>query len=144
MVQKVISDIESEIGKPYQQLENIINEHVLLIPSEDLRQVVKVLTQKHGYNHLSTITAQITKEDPDYIEVLYHFWKGSGFTLLLRLEKENPVIDSIIDFIPGVDFYEREVAEMYGVHFNLRDGTPPLLLPDDWTEGPPMLTSEKE
>ena len=144
LVQKIISDIESEIGKPCQQLESIIDEHVLQIPSEDLRPVVKVLTKNQGFYHLSTITAQITKDYPDYIEILYHFWKGSGFTILMRLEKENPVIDSIIDYFPGVDFYEREVAEMYGVHFNLRDATPPLLLPDNWTEGPPMLLSEKE
>lgn len=144
MVQEIISDIESEIGKPIQQLDNIINEHVLQISGEDLRPVVRLLINKQGFTHLSTITAQITNEHPDHIEVLYHFWKGSGLTLLLRLPKENPVIDSIVDFFPGVDYYEREVAEMFGIQFNLRDGTPPLLLPDDWREGPPMLLSEKE
>jgi NADH-quinone oxidoreductase subunit C len=143
MVQDIITDIESETGNDCQKIDSILNEQVLQISGEDLRQVVEMLKQKHEFHHLSAITAQILENDSDYVELLYHFWKGFGFTLLLRLKKENPVIDSIIDHIPGSDFYEREVAEMYGVKFNFRDGIPPLLLPDDWVDGPPMLTEKK-
>jgi len=143
MVEEIMTDIESETGNDCQKLDSILNEQVLQISGEHLRQVVDMLTQKHEFHHLSAITAQILENDPDYVELLYHFWKGFGFTFLLRLEKENPVIDSIIDIIPGSDFYEREVAEMYGVKFNLRDGILPLLLPDDWVDGPPMLKTKK-
>lgn len=143
MVQDIMTDIESETGRDCQKIDSILNEQVLQISGEDLRQVVDTLLQKHEFHHLSAITAQILENDPNYVELLYHFWKGFGLTLHIRLEKENPVIDSIIDLIPGSDFYEREVAEMYGVKLNLRDGIPPLLLPDDWVDGPPMLTTKK-
>jgi NADH:ubiquinone oxidoreductase subunit C len=143
MVEEIITDIESETGKDCQKINSILNEQVLQISGEDLRQVVDMLKQKYEFHHLSAITAQIMENNPDYVELLYHFWKGFGFTLLLRLEKETLAIDSIIDLIPGSDFYEREVSEMYGVKFNLRDGIPPLLLPDDWVDGPPMLTTKK-
>ena len=136
--------IKSEIGEPCQHRERIHNEWVLEIPSEHLRKVVKIFLDQHENLHLSTITAQIDNENPRHIQVLYHFWKGTAISLLMLLDKHNPILESIVDILPGADFYEREVAEMYGVHFDLREQTPRLLLPESWAGGPQMLTEKEE
>jgi NADH:ubiquinone oxidoreductase subunit C len=143
-INKLVEAIESEIGEPCQHIERIYNEWVFEIPSKQLRKVVNILIDRHEVQHLSTITAQINKDDPNHMQVLYHFWKGTGISLLISLEMQNPVLDSVVDMLPGADFYEREVAEMYGIHFDLREHTPPLLLPENWNEGPPMLTEKEE
>ena len=139
-IKSLAVNIESEIGEPCRLRAHIHNEQVLALPSRHLQRVVNILTERHGVQHLSTITAQIKEDAPDQIQLLYHFWKGTGISLLISLEKHSPTIDSIVAILPGADFYEREVAEMYGIHFNLRKHTPPLLLPENWNEGPPMLT----
>lgn len=136
--------IEAEIGESFQHKERIHNEWVLEITSKHLRSVVKHMLDQHENLHLSTITAQINNDNPRHIQVLYHFWKGTGISLLILLEKQSPTLDSIVDILPGADFYEREVAEMYGVQFELREQTPRLLLPESWTGGPPMLTEKEE
>jgi NADH-quinone oxidoreductase subunit C len=57
--------------------------------------------------------------------------------LRTRLGVEEPVVASIVDLYPGADFQEREVFDMFGVHF---DGHPDLrriLMPEDY-EGYPQ------
>ncbi len=126
------------------RLNSIHNEITWQIGAAHLRKVVAMLLEQLGELHLSAITAQQRQESPESIELLYHFWHGRGFTLKMLLPMQNPQTDSILDVLPAVDFYEREAAEMYGVIFSGRTETPPLLLPKDWQQQPPMRMSEEE
>ncbi len=119
--------------------DSIQNEVVIEIPGEKLQEVVIALLNQLDFYHLTTITVQDRGNDTEQLEVQYNFWKGFGLTLLIKLEKDSAVLSSLTDIIPGADFYEREAAEMFGIQFANRTETPPLLLPDDWDSGPPML-----
>ncbi len=122
--------------------DSIRNEVVIEIPVGKLQEVVCVLLDQFDLTHLTAITVQDRKEE-DHFDVLYNFWKGSGLTLLIKLEKSSAVLRSLTDLIPGADFYEREAAEMFGIRFTHREETPPLLLPEDWDSGPPMVSTEE-
>lgn len=141
---KIILSIKSAAGMPCKIIEDIQNESVLEIPKNSLRKVVKFLLLIHQPIHLTTITADIVESNSNQLLIYYNFWKAQGYALLIKLNRDDPELETIVDLIPGVDFYEREVAEMYGVHFTYRDATPPLLLPDDWDQKPPMLSEAKE
>ena len=123
--------------------DSIRNEVVIEIPAEMLQEVVSVLLNQFDFTHLTAITVQVRKDHNDHFDVQYNFWKGTGLTLLIKLEKESAVLRSLTDIIPGADFYEREAAEMFGIQFTHRVETPPLLLPDDWDGDPPMLQREE-
>jgi NADH:ubiquinone oxidoreductase subunit C len=123
--------------------DSIRNEVVIEIPVKKLQEVVCVLLDQFGLTHLTAITVQDRKDEEDHFDVLYNFWKGSGLTLLIKLEKDSAVLRSLTDLIPGADFYEREAAEMFGIRFTHREETPPLLLPEDWDSGPPMVSKEE-
>jgi NADH-quinone oxidoreductase subunit C len=112
-----------------------LDETILTVPSDCLRRAIAVLTDDFDVHHLSTITGQATEEG---IELLYHFWQGRGLTMRVSLPGDAPVIESVVDQIPGAGFYEREVAEMLGVTFQGHPDPQPLLLPEDWDEGPPL------
>lgn len=142
-VDALLSALEGEIDQVCIRQDSIQNEVVIKIPAEKLQEVSSVLLGKFDLCHLSAITAEERTGDPDYLAVQYNFWKGSGLTLLIRLEKDSPVLRSLTGMIRGADFYEREVAEMFGVRFTHRAETPPLLLPDDWDGDPPMLQKEE-
>jgi len=141
---KILLSIKTEIGAPCQMLDDIQNESVLEIQKDHLREIVEFLLHNHQPIHLTTITADSMESDPNQIHIFYNFWKGEGFTLLTKLNQNDLELNSILDLIPGVDFYEREVAEMYGIHFANRENTPSLLLPDDWDQKPPMRSQVKE
>lgn len=141
-IQSVLAKIQTEIGCACEVYEGIGNDHTICIPPDKLRAVIDVLNDHFDCYHLSGITAQQRADQTDQIEVIYNFWKGVGISLLMKLPVKSPELQSIISFLPGADFYEREVAEMFGVAFTGRTETPPLLLPDDWDQGPPFIRNE--
>jgi NADH:ubiquinone oxidoreductase subunit C len=138
----VLTALNARFNVPYHTLETIHHETTIPIQANQIHAIVALLQNELHIYHLTTITAQITLEQPDEILVYYHFWHQKGFTFAIRLSISDPQLPSVVDLIPGADFYEREVAEMYGISFSGRDGTPPLLLPDDWEGEPPMRTKE--
>ena len=78
-------------------------------------------------------------DDFDAIEMLYHFADDpSGYVISLRAaikEKEDPHIDTITAVTKSAWWIEREIHELFGVHFNGNSDLRPLLLPDDWPQG---------
>ena len=78
-------------------------------------------------------------DDFDAIEILYHFAKDdSGFVVSIRAilaEKEDPHIDTITGVTKSAWWIEREIHELFGVHFDGNSDLRPLLLPDDWPKG---------
>lgn len=134
--------INSLIGSECEVYDAIENDDALIIPSERLKDVVVMIDEIFDGVHLTTITAQQRAGQLDLIEVMYHFYQNFTFTVIVRVPADLPSIASILSILPGADFYEREVAEMFGVKFTGRTETPPLLLPDDWNQGPPFIRKE--
>ncbi len=132
-------EINNVIDSDFEIYPGIQGDHTICIPSVQLKNVIVMMMDKFDCRHLSGITAQIRSENQDVIEVLYHFWIGSSFSLMIKLPKHAPKLAEITSILPGADFYEREVAEMFGVEFIGREEIPPLLLPDDWDQGPPFI-----
>jgi NADH-quinone oxidoreductase subunit C len=135
--------VAAHTQQPCELSDHIKNEVAVTVPADDLHDIVAALMNELKLTHLSAITAQQREDRPEEIQVMYHFWQGGGYTLIVWLPESKPVLTSIMDLIIGADFYEREAAEMYGITFTNREETPPLLLPDDWDEGPPMRRKEE-
>ncbi len=140
-LEQEISDL---IGSEPTRYAEIGNDAAFEIPADRLTAIVQMLASVFNCRHLSAITAQQREGQADEIEVFYHFWQGTGFSFLMRLPADGPQLPSIISTLPGADFYEREAAEMFGINFTGRDKTPPLLLPDDWAQGPPLRLKEAQ
>ncbi len=105
---------------------------VMKISIAGLREIIGHLVEVLNVPHLSTITGQ---EVDGGIELLYHFWHGSGrHRVLLPLDALQ--IATVTDIIPGAAFYERKIVEMLGVTFVGHQDPLRLFLPDDW-DGPP-------
>ena len=60
-----------------------------------------------------------------------------SIVLVTRLEGEAPRVESLTDVLPAAGWHEREIAEMFGVHFVGHPDPRPLLLRDP--TGPPPL-----
>ena len=113
-----------------------LNEMQIAIKPENLLCAVETLLN-NGVRHLSTITGCYEGKQ---LTLLYHFWKKEGFTLRIYLEQGKQEIHTITELIPGAAFYEREVAEMFGIQINGLDTSQKLFLPDNWQGDAPMHT----
>jgi len=78
----------------------------------------------------------------DTLTCVYHLYSYTHrHTLVLKTtttERVGAALPSITYVWPAADWYEREVAEMYGIQFTGHPDLRPLLLPEGW-QGYPML-----
>jgi NADH-quinone oxidoreductase subunit C len=143
-LQKIQSVLSETAGLDCPLRHEVQQETGIEIPPESLRRSIEALIKRLSVRHLSAITVQQDPAHPETLLVYYHFWEGMGFHLAMRLPGDPPTLQSIIDLIPGADFYEREASEMFGIRFLGRQTTPPLLLPEGWQGAPPMLSGKED
>ena len=134
-INKAIDRLVESKGLQCSQPQHVpVDETQITLPPGQLLPAVKILLEEEIW-HLSTITCQQEQEE---LILLYHFWDRSGLTLRTSISISDAQINSLCPLIPGAEFYEREVREMFGVEFIGLPNPAPLLLPDDWQDGYPM------
>ncbi|MCC7209659.1 MAG: NADH-quinone oxidoreductase subunit C [Anaerolineae bacterium] len=106
----------------------------LSIEAGDLLAAVKaILDARWGY--LIAITG-LDLGKAGQFEVLYQFGQGAAvLTLRVAIPHDAASVPTVCRLIPSASFFERELAEMFGITV---EGTPDpskLFLPDDWPNG---------
>ncbi len=93
-----------------------------------------------GYNLLSSITATDWYPVEPRFRVVYHLYSLGEFKrlrLAARVSGDDPRIDSVIAVWPAANWYEREMFDLFGLHFNGHPELKRILMPEDW-EGHPL------
>jgi NADH dehydrogenase I D subunit len=76
---------------------------------------------------------------PDYT-LVYHllsFEPATRLRLKVPLAGSDPVTESVTDIWPSANWYEREVFDLFGLHFKGHPNLRRLIMPHDW-EGHPL------
>ncbi len=105
-----------------------------LIPS-----VLLWLKEQAGYHQLTLISCVDWIEDGEF-ELVYHVAShASGIHVMVkaRIDRDQPVMESIVPIYVPAQPYEREIHELFGVDFPGNPDLTPLYL-DDWHELPPL------
>ena len=67
------------------------------------------------------------------IELMYHLrTRGTIVTVRTEVSEKDLRIKTITDLIPGANFHEREVADLFGVTFEGHPEPKRLILPENW------------
>ena len=109
----------------------------------DPAQIVDVCRHfrtKENYVRLSAITAVDWHPATPRFEVVYHLHSIEPFRRLrlkCKIGGEKPEIESVFSVWRSADWYEREVWDMFGIHFNNHPDLERILMPTDW-EGHPL------
>lgn len=132
--QIVIDKAKASLGEKALEITNPAPRRIFIrVKVDDLLAAVGWLRNEMGFTHLATISGVDLGQA---FELIYHF--ANNFTCVnLRTEipRDNPLLPSICEIIPGAILYERELQDMFGmVVQNIPDGRP-LVLPDDWPAG---------
>ena len=93
-----------------------------------------------GYTLLTSITATDWYPVEPRFRLLYHLYSLTEFQhlrLVVQLRGDDPQVDSVVRVWPAADWYEREVFDLFGVHFRGHPNLQRILMPNDW-EGHPL------
>ncbi|MFZ1939165.1 MAG: NADH-quinone oxidoreductase subunit C [Terracidiphilus sp.] len=95
--------------------------------------------QAAGYNFFEDVTAVDWFPASPRFQLSYHLLsiaRKDRVRLHALLEDNDPSIDSIVPIWPGANFYEREVFDLFGIHFTGHPDLRRIMLPDDWKGHP--------
>ena len=93
-----------------------------------------------GYSGFQDMTAVDWLPSIPRFQLSYHILSMSlkqRIRLVAQLDSTSATIDSITKVWPSANFYEREVFDLFGVHFAGHPGLTRIMMPTDW-QGHPL------
>jgi NADH-quinone oxidoreductase subunit C len=109
-----------------------------------LSELIPAIEQARGtldHGRFVDLTAVDRLSREDRFELVYLFYsleQKSWLRLKTRTDREAPSITSIV---PGANWYEREVFDLFGIEFQGHPDLRRIMLPDDW-QGHPLRRTE--
>jgi len=124
------------------ELQSFRGELSVGVPRESLRPLAEFLAGESdlSFTFLSDITGVDRFPIEPRFELNYHLLsinRREVLRLRVRLPGESPAIDSVLPVWPTADWHEREIFDLFGVHFQGHPNLRRLLMPDNW-EGHPL------
>jgi NADH-quinone oxidoreductase subunit C len=117
-------------------------ELTLTITSTEIRAACSTV-QAAGYNFFEDMTAVDWHPLVPRFQLSYHILSHAlkeRIRLRVLLDEAEPSpepsIDSITPVWPGANFFEREVFDLFGIHFAGHPDLRRIMLPDDWKGHP--------
>ncbi len=111
------------------------------VPIEQLADTVQRVRVELGYRRFVDLTAVDRLQREGRFELVYLFYsmdQRAWLRLKTRVDDEAP---SITPAVPGANWYEREVFDLFGVRFDGHPDQRRIMLPDDW-QGHPLRRTE--
>jgi NADH-quinone oxidoreductase subunit C len=93
-----------------------------------------------GYNFFEDVTAVDWYPTEPRFQISYSILSHSlkqRIRIIARISGDAPRIDSITSVWPAANFYEREIFDLFGVHFPGHPRLTRIMMPDNW-EGHPL------
>jgi NADH-quinone oxidoreductase subunit C len=112
------------------------------IRREKLRHVAEFLRDdaELAFTFLADLTAVDHYPNEPRFETVYHLLSIKNterLRLKVRLNGDNPAVESMVSVWPAANAYEREVFDLFGIQFENHPFLRRILMPEDW-EGHPL------
>ena len=122
----------------------------LQVSEDRIKDVLRFLksetTQKFQRLEDLTVIDESARRQPESypdFTLIYHllsFEPAGRLRLKVPLYGKNPACRSVTDIWPSANWYEREVYDLFGVHFEGHPNLQRIIMPHDW-EGHPLRKS---
>jgi NADH-quinone oxidoreductase subunit C len=113
-------------------------ELTLTVASTEIRAACATV-QAAGYNFFEDMTAVDWYPLAPRFQLSYHILSHAfkeRIRLRVMLDEAEPSVDSITSVWAGANFFEREVFDLFGIHFAGHPDLRRIMLPDDWKGHP--------
>jgi NADH-quinone oxidoreductase subunit C len=113
-------------------------ELTLTIEPEQIRAAAAAV-KAAGYNAFEDVTAVDWFPSSPRFQVSYHILSHmykERIRLRVMLPAEGPSVETVTSVWPGANYYEREVFDLFGIHFEGHPNLRRIMMPDDWNGHP--------
>jgi len=96
--------------------------------------------KEDGYNFFEDVTAVDWYPQEPRMQLTYHILshiRKERLRIAVRLDSSDLSISTITSVWPAANFYEREIFDLFGVHFTGHPRLTRIMMPDNW-EGHPL------
>lgn len=106
-----------------------------IIPFSKLHEVASAL-KSSAETHFDFLFNQTGVDIKNELGVIYHLRSTDlGHTIVIRVftsDRQNPAIDSVSDIWHTAEYAEREIFDLFGIHFNNHPDLRRIFLEDDF------------
>src|SRR3954468_6253466 len=118
------------------------DELTIYINRADIRQACETLREspQTKFNFLCDVTCVDVFPSEPRFEVIYHLLSHSrkeSVRLIAKVPGGEPSIESLMGVWPSVNFFEREIFDLFGLRFLGHPNLRRIMMPEDW-EGHPL------
>lgn len=135
---QTVEELRNQFPKASIEETHIHDETTLNISKEHLKAILSVLKNK-GYEVLMDLTAVDYIKPHMRTKVLYWLHNPTTYerVRVTIFVERNESLPSVTEIWAGANWYERELYDMFGVHFEGHPELKRILMPDEWI-GHPM------
>jgi len=118
--------------------DSVLQPYIKLTPNQ-FNEVCQFLrdTDELDFNALMNLSGVDYGEELGTVYHLYSMRHRHKIVLKVNVSRETAEIPTVADLWRTADWHEREVFDLYGIHFKNHPDMRRILLPDDW-EGHPL------
>ncbi len=143
MSESVDQVLQSRFPEAVESLEDCKGTPLVTLRPEQLLPVCRFLKEELAYDFFDCLLGVDRK---DHFDVVYHLWstqRNASLALKVKLDHDEPVVDSATPVWRGADWHEREAYDLFGIAFRGHGDLRRILLPEDF-EGFPMRKDYQE
>ncbi len=109
------------------------------LPARQLYEFAVRMKNKWGFAHLSAISCVDWLQEGEF-ELVYHFWSYEEKVMVsakIRIPRNEARFETLTELWQPAKFFERDIHEMFGVHFEGNGDLEKYIL-TEWNGPPPM------
>jgi NADH-quinone oxidoreductase subunit C len=128
---KALAELATDAKFDREELTITVARESILAAMEALRQA--------GYTYFEDVTAVDWYPSEPRFQISYSILSFSlkqRIRLVVRLDGEDASLDSVTPAWPAANFYEREIFDLFGVHFGGHPNLRRIMMPEDWKGHP--------
>ncbi len=137
---EILKNIEEKFSEYFRESHSKLGEDTVLIKKEGILDVMVYLKNKENFNVLMDLTCVDYYGEEERFEVVYHLYNlkdKKRLRVKVRVDEENPEVESLCSLWRNANWFEREVWDMFGVRFKNHPNLKRILMYDEF-EGHPL------
>lgn len=137
LVQNIIPDVKLGVNKQFAEF---------IVNNDQIHSLGKAF-KENSETQMDFLFCETAADRKDGFHVVYHLTSTTlGHSAMLRViiaDKAKPAIPTVSDIWSAAEFYEREIFDLFGIHFTHHPDLRRLFLDDDWA-GHPLRKDYKD